>query len=331
MKILVTGAAGLIGSHTCDKLLANGHTVVGIDNMSYGNLDNLENAINSDNFTFVNIDCTTKFWDLSLTDECEVTCDCDMGKFDFIYHFASLKKLWEGEETNSSDILDINFDMTRQVVKKAIEDGSHLIFASTSDVYGNHNTFLESDPISIGPSTVERYSYSMSKLHSEQYILNFTKKNILKSTIIRIFGCASRRSPKSLFGMHLALFTYNMLNDIDITIHNDGNQTRAVSHAEDVADGFCSIIPNSESVNGEIINLGTDQQTTINYVANYIKERIDTKSNILHTPIDNFFKDYPEIKVRFANLDKAKKLLNYKVKHTTEQVMDELIKEWKND
>jgi UDP-glucose 4-epimerase len=321
MKVLVTGAAGLIGSHMCDVLVSNGHEVIAVDDLSYGNTDNINK-----NVKFIEADCSTDFASLSNSCMCEASCGCDITGIDFIYHFASVKKLWDDiDETN---ILDVNFRMTKQVVDLAIKNNAHLVFASTSDVYGNHNTFLESDPITIGPSSIERYSYAMSKLHSEQYILNLVNKNKLDATIIRVFGCASKRSAKSYLGMHVALFTVQAINGEEITIFDDGLQTRSISHAEDVVNGFYAVIDNSVRANGEIINLGTDQQTTIKYVAKYITDRIRYSGNIKYVPMEERFKGYPEIKVRFANLDKAKELLNYNVTKTTEDVMDEIIEAW---
>lgn len=321
MKVLVTGAAGLIGSHMCDVLVDNGHEVIAFDDLSYGNMDNV-----NENVRFIKADCSTDFTSLSNSCMCEVSCDCDITGIDFIYHFASIKKLWN--DVDETNILDVNFKMTKRVVDLAVKNNAHLVFASTSDVYGNHDTFLESDPITIGPSNIERYSYALSKLHSEQYILNLVNRNKLNATIIRVFGCASKRSAKTYLGMHTSLFTVQAINGEDITIFDDGLQTRSISHAEDVVNGFYAVIDNSDRVNGEIINLGTDQQTTVKYVAEYITERIQYSGKIKYMPMEERFNGYPEIRVRFANLDKAKKLLNYKVTKTTEDVMDEIIEAW---
>ena len=89
MKILVTGAAGLIGSHLCDELLEIGCEVVGVDNLSYGNK---ENRPNHENFRFLGADCTEDFWRLSKTCMCEVSCDCDLSGFHYVFHLASYMK-----------------------------------------------------------------------------------------------------------------------------------------------------------------------------------------------------------------------------------------------
>ena len=304
MKILVTGAAGLIGSHLCDILINKDHEVTGIDDLSYGNVRNLHSKIN---FIEDKVENIFKYEE----------------RYDVIYHLASLKKVWDGS-IYSSDVMLTNFLMTDAITKKALRDGSKLIFASTSDIYGNSKTFLESDNLTMGPPGNRRYSYALSKWHSEQYILNTSLEEgaLLKAVIVRVFGCASPRSNTSWSGGHVPLFIDLASNNEDILIHGEGLQTRSISHALDIAEGFSNCL----DIKNEIINLGTDQQTTVKYVAEYIVNKLNSKSRIKYIPKEKIFKNYNEIMVRFANTDKAKKLINYKVNYTTEQVIDEIIK-----
>ena len=301
MKILVTGTAGLIGSHLCDILVNKGHKVTGIDNLSFGNIDNINKNINFIKDKVQNI--------FQYTD-----------KYDIIYHLASLKKVWDGS-IYSSDVMLENFNMTQVITSKALVDNAKLIFASTSDIYGNSQTFKEDSDITMGPPTNIRYSYALSKWHSEQYILNCTAEENLKAVIIRVFGCASHRSNTSWSGGHVPLFVDLALKNQDINIHGDGLQTRSISHALDIAEGFSNCL----NIKNEILNLGTDQQTTVKYVAEYIVNKLNSKSKINYIPKDKIFGNYNEIMIRFANTTKAKQLIDYKVNYTTEQVIDEII------
>ena len=301
MKILVTGAAGLIGSHLCDILVNKGHKVTCIDNLSFGNIDNINKNINFIKDKVQNI--------FQYTD-----------KYDIIYHLASLKKVWDGS-IYSSDVMLENFNMTQVITSKALVDNAKLIFASTSDIYGNSQTFKEDSDITMGPPTNIRYSYALSKWHSEQYILNCTAEENLKAVIIRVFGCASHRSNTSWSGGHVPLFVDLALKNQDINIHGDGLQTRSISHALDIAEGFSNCL----NIKNEILNLGTDQQTTVKYVAEYIVNKLNSKSKINYIPKDKIFGNYNEIMIRFANTTKAKQLIDYKVNYTTEQVIDKII------
>ena len=304
MKTLVTGAAGLVGSHLCDILIQQGHEVVGIDDLSFGNIDNAKG------YRLIQ----DKVQNLHLYPY----------QYDIIYHLASMKKPIDGS-LKSSSVMSENTAMIESVVNKCKQDNSYLVFTSTSDVYGNSDTFIESEPITIGPPTNERYSYAMSKLYGEQYTLNEVNQSGLNASIVRIFGCASNRSNKSWSGGHVPLFVDKASRNEDINIHGDGLQTRSIGHAIDIATGLSLIINNLIKCNGEIINLGTDEQTTVKSVAEYIVSKLNSKSKIIYTPREQVFGDYKEILVRFANTDKAKKLLGFNITYKTKNVLDEII------
>ena len=311
--ILITGAAGTIGSHLTDIMLNAGYNVDGIDDLSYGTMDNLKLALKNPNFNFIEDKVENMYRNQTR-----------FKAYDAIFHFASLKKVWDGSVA-SSTVMDTNFNMTRAIIEKAKQTSCKIIFASTSDIYGNSKTFKEDDDITMGPPTNERYSYALSKWHSEQYILNHVKEKNVNATIIRIFGCASSRSNKYWSGGHIPYFVTLALNGDDINIHGDGLQTRSISHSVDIAQGFKQAYDNFDKISGTITNLGTNQQTTVKYVAEYIIYKTKSKSKINYTPIKEVFGDYKEILVRFANTEKAEKLLNYTRKYNTEQVIDDII------
>ena len=316
MSTLVTGAAGLIGSHLCELLLSEGEDTAGMDNLSFGNhdtvidIEQIEGPADWD-FRRGDVNNINRVWRKAET-------------FSNIVHLASYKKVWDGS-IKSSEIMDINFNMTKAVVDRCLSDNSKLIFASTSDIYGNSKTFSEDEPITMGPPTNIRYSYALSKWHSEQYILNCVKEQNLNAVIVRIFGCASPRSNRSWSGGHVPLFIDKAIKGETIEIHGDGLQTRSISHAKDIAAGIFDCMA-AES--GEIINFGTDQETTVRYVAEYIIKKLKSKSNIQFIPKEKIFGNYNEINRRFANTEKAKRLFNYQINYTTEQVIDEMVESY---
>ena len=318
MRILVTGCAGLIGSHLVDNCILSGNEVVGIDNLSYGSKKNLSKALKNKNFFFIKGD--VKRIKEVLSNE---------KKFDLVYHIASYKKPIENA-VKSSKVIEENVLMTIEVVKYCLQNKSFLIFTSTSDVYGNSQKFEEEEKIKIGPPTNERYSYAMSKLISEQYIFNEITQSNLKASIVRVFGCASERSKPSWSAGHVPLFVFNALKNIDINIHGDGLQTRSISSATDISLGLFKMLKEINNVRSQIINLGTDQQTTVKEVAEYIVNKTNSKSKINFIPRKEAFGDYDEIMIRFANLEKAKKLLNYKINYKTMDVIDNIISEFNN-
>lgn len=316
MKIIVTGAAGLIGSHLIDHLLEDGHQVEGIDDLSYGNLKNLDDAFKNGRFTFLQDKVQSGYF--------------SMEDVDVIYHLASMKKPFGGA-VKTSKVLTDNYRMVEKVANVAKTSGAFLIFTSTSDVYGNSENFLEDEDISFGPPTNMRYSYALSKLYGEQYILNEVQETSLRASIVRIFGCASWRSNKSWSGGHVPAFVDKALRGEDIFIHGDGLQTRSISHAKDVAYGLKLMVGNLKKINGEIINIGTDEQTTVKEVAEYILNKTNSKSKLIYQPREEVFGNYKEILVRFANTQKAKRLLGFEPKSSTFDVIDEIIEKFSDE
>lgn len=308
MKILITGVCGLIGSHLAEELISMNHEVIGVDNLTYGSIKNLKNIANKENFKFIN---------------CDVRC-IDVDSFvsnnqniDVVYHLAAYKKSYKSKSKMSvvsSDVMLNNVDMTKSIIALVMKSNCHLIFTSTSDVYGNSKNFLEDESITIGPPTVERYSYALSKLFDEQLFLNLVSENKLKCSITRIFGCFSERSNPGLTGGHIPYFIDLAKKDKDITIHGSGNQTRSMIYVDEIVDGLIKILENKESLNGEIVNLGTNEEVSVLESARMVIKMCNSKSKIVFVEGSDVYGEYKEIKRRYANTSKALRLLNWSPK-----------------
>lgn len=309
MKIIVTGAAGLIGSHLVDRLLEEDHEVIGIDNLSFGNKSNC-------NFPLVNLDITQQ----RILDQFK--------SVDVVCHLAAYKKAPKNS-INSSDVMKVNFQMMDTVLEYCERSRCDLLFTSTSDIYGNSDTFVEDEPILIGPPNVERYSYALSKLHDEQLVLNMVAEGRVKANIARIFGCASPRSNRGWSGGHIPLFIDKALKGENITIHGDGSQTRSMSHALDIVEGLIGMISVKNKYNGEIFNLGTDEEMTVRNAAEIIIQKTKSTSKIIYQPQKEAFGNYREIARRFANTSKAQKAFGYRVTKTSTEVIEEIIEVFK--
>jgi UDP-glucose 4-epimerase len=173
MNILITGVAGFIGSNLARHLLERGHTVTGIDNLSYGFMRNIEFVNQNEKFTFILGDISNPFILKGV-------------RADIVVHLASQKI---PRYTNALRTLDENYLMLKNVVDKCKNDKSKIIFASTSDVYGKNPKvpFTETDDLVMGPPTVKRWAYAISKMYSEQYILANKDEYGIKYNITLLF------------------------------------------------------------------------------------------------------------------------------------------------
>lgn len=299
-NILITGVAGLIGSHLSDSLLPKFNKIIGVDNLSFGNINNLSQSMKYKTFDFVYQDVKSKEF-------------LDHENIDYIFHLAAYKKA-PGGTINSSEVMKNNIEMMHNVIELAQKNNAYVIFSSTSDIYGNSKTFDEDESILIGPPTIERYSYALSKLYEEQYLLNLIKEGKIKGTIVRIFGCFSERSNRNWSGGHVPIFIDNALRNDDIIIYGNGEQTRSMSYVYDIIEGLSLVYQKSKlskHLNGQIINLGSNEEMSVVDCAKLIIKQTNSKSKIKYLNPEKIYGKYKEIDRRFANLEKAKRLLNY--------------------
>lgn len=306
MRILVTGIAGMIGSHLLDELIANKEVVqiIGIDDLSYGKLENIKSHLINPKFKFYQIDV------------CDTSVLKMLGRdMDLIVHLAAVKKISESEPAFPT--LNVNYQGTLSVLETAKLWGSRVLFASTSDVYGNSPKlpYSEDDDLLIGPSMIKRWSYSVSKLMGEQLAFAFHKDFGVPVSIVRYFGGFSERSSFSWSGGHVPIFIHKILTDQEIIIHGDGSQTRSMAHVSDLVSGTLRAIFNNKSI-GEVINLGNDEEMSVLDTAYLIHQMCNTgkELKIKFIPFSEIFGNYVDIQRRRPDLLKAKRILGYEPK-----------------
>lgn len=241
MKILITGVAGFIGSNLASRLLERGHVVTGIDNLNYGFMRNIESIQKHENFQFIMGDIANP---LMLKDV----------KSDIIVHLASQKI---PRYTNALRTLEENYLMLRNVVQKCNMDKSKILFASTSDVYGKNPNipFSESSDLVMGPTTVKRWAYALSKMYGEQYIIANHDEYGLPYTITRFFGSYGPHQNLTWWGGPQSVFIEKAFKNETIDIHGDGSQTRTFTFVDDTVNALVHCIENNKSDN-EIFNTG---------------------------------------------------------------------------
>jgi UDP-glucose 4-epimerase len=300
MKILITGVAGFVGSNLAATLLERGHTVAGIDNLNYGFLRNIEGIKNRKNFEFIHGDIANP---LMLKDV----------KADIIIHLASQKI---PRYTNALRTLEENYLMLRNVVQKCVLDKSKILFASTSDVYGKNPNipFAETSDLVMGPTTVKRWAYAMSKAYGEQYIIANHDEYGLTYTITRFFGSYGPHQNLTWWGGPQSVFIEKAFKKETIDIHGDGSQTRTFTYVDDTVNALVACIENSASDN-EIFNTGpkSTAEISIKDLAVTIWKLVngpDSEPQLNYIPYSTFG-NYEDVMRRVPDITKLCTKLNY--------------------
>ena len=315
-KVLITGVAGMIGSHLAEELLKRKeYEIIGIDNLSYGSINNIKLSLENENFKFYKLDVLD-------IDALKILCR----DVDIIIHLAAVKKISEKE--SSIPTLQVNVQGTENLLNIAKIWNCKFIFASTSDVYGMSNDlpFREDGDLLLGPSMVKRWSYAVSKLYCEQLVFAYNKEYNVPFVILRYFGGFSPRSSFTWVGGHIPIFINAVLKDEEVIIHGDGKQTRSMGYIEDIIDGTIKAIelPQAE---GEIINIGNDEEMSVIDAAYLIHKHSNTKKELKlkFVKMEEVFGKYKDIMRRKPDLRKSFELLGYKPMFSMEESIKKCI------
>jgi UDP-glucose 4-epimerase len=301
-RVGVTGAAGFIGSHLCDRLLAEGCEVVGIDDMSYGSLGNLASCINDPNFTFEVLDCRRR------REVKRAFTGCDA-----IAHLAA-KKIPRYEGALST--LEVNVAGANAVFGVALSLGAELVITSTSDVYGNATPpFAEDGEIVLGPPTSRRWAYATSKLYDEHLALALAEERDLQVTILRLFNCYGPRNHLSWWGGPVVTFIEALLDGQSMDIHGDGLQTRTFTYVEDTVDGIYRALVTPES-RSEVVNVGGTETVSMIELAQRIQDQMGMSLPLRasFTPYEALPGNYQDVRERVPDTSKAQRLLGFEAR-----------------
>lgn len=303
-KILVTGVAGFLGSHLLDKLLASGHEVTGIDNLSMGRQENIAGNLGRKPFRFLRKDVTDPSTFQNLAED-----------FDCLVHLAAFKIPRYGK---AIDTLRVNYLGIENLLEFARRVGCKCVLASTSDVYGRNPKlpFNEEDDSVLGSSKVARWSYAVSKLFDEHLAFAYQESFGFPVTVLRFFGSYGPRHHLSWWGGPQSVFIDAVLNDREIPIHGDGLQTRSFTYVSDTVDGIYAAIMKPEA-NGEIFNIGSTHEITILELAETIKRLSGTPGELKLKFIsyESFTgKRYDDVRRRVPDVSRCEGVLRVRAK-----------------
>ena len=310
MKILITGGAGFIGSHLCDKYTKNGDTVLCLDNFMNGNLMNIRHLLNYRNFKLINGDIR----DFDLLEKM-------MRDVDAVFHLAAQihvdRSIIEPKLTYEINVLG-----TQNILEVArMYDVEKVIHASTSEVYGSaqYAPMDEKHPLNAP------HPYGASKIAADRMCYAYIETYGMNICIMRPFNLYGPRQKDSGYGGAISLFTKRVLSNMPPIIYGDGEQTRDYTYIDDIVDAY-DLILNNKPIR-EPINFGTGKEIKIIDLANEIIELCGKKGNIKPVHVE----PRPgEVKRLIANISKAKGLLGWKPNYTIEEGLKKFIDWYKN-
>jgi dTDP-glucose 4,6-dehydratase len=290
MRILITGAAGFLGSHLTDLLLAQGHEVVGVDNLSTGKPRNIAHLKGNRDYSFVEADVTQ-------------AVKIDGGKLDRIYHMASPASP-VGYQKHQIATLKVNSEGTWNMLELAQERGARFLMASTSECYGDPAVHPQPETYwgNVNPIGL-RSMYDEAKRFSEACTMAYYRERRADTRIIRIFNTyGPRMDPYD--GRVVISFIRQALNNEPLTVFGEGRQTRSLCYVSDLVRGINAVM---ESDFREPINLGNPEEVTILQIAKDILALVpESRSTITHHPMPP---DDP--RVRCPDITRAKQIAGW--------------------
>ena len=298
----MTGGAGYIGSHLVDRLLADGHEVVVLDDLSVGKMANIEHHLEDRRFQFIEGSVLNR----SLVREA-------LHDRDLIFHLAAVVGIPYIIDDPLRGILT-NVVGTEVVLEATEEAGCRFIFASTSEIYGKSEKvpLSEEDDRLLGSTRVSRWSYSTAKALDEHLVLAYHEKRGLPVIILRYFNSYGPRLDPQGYGSVVAKFIGQAVRGEPLTVHGDGQQTRSFTYIDDTVEGTV-LAAKCEEANGEVFNIGREEETTILRLAEMVKKITGSSSQIIFVPYDDLygshFEDPPR---RLPDASKAGRLLAFK-------------------
>ena len=312
MKALITGGAGFVGSHLAETLLARGDTVYSLDNLSTGSIENIEHLKGNPHFRYA-ID--------SVMNEPVVAELID--RVDVVFHLAAAVGVRLIVESPVNTI-ETNVHGTEMVLKLANKKKKKVIVASTSEVYGKSNEvpFNEEADLVLGATTKGRWSYACSKAIDEFLALAYHKEKHLPVVVVRFFNTVGPRQT-GRYGMVVPNFVKQAVLGHPITVYGDGTQSRCFTYVTDVIEALVKLAEHPAAV-GHVYNIGNDrEEVTILELAQRVKQRTETSSEIVFVPYDKAYEEgFEDMPRRVPDLTKVRSLIAYEPKVHLDEILD---------
>jgi UDP-glucose 4-epimerase len=314
LRYLITGGAGFIGSHLAEALLKRGDQVFVLDDLSTGSVENVRHLKTDKHFQYFFDSITNKHLLAELVDEADV-----------VFHLAAAVGVRLIVES-PVHTLETNVYGTQLVLDAASKKKKLVFTASTSEVYGKSDKvpFAEDADLVLGPTTKSRWSYAASKALDEFLALSYWKEKNLPVVVVRLFNTVGPRQTGQ-YGMVLPNFVRQALEGAPITVYGTGHQSRCFCDVRDTIQGILLLVSNERAV-GEVINIGNDEEISIEGLARLVKLRTKSASPINYVPYDQAYEPgFEDMQRRVPSLEKLQRLTGFRPTTPLAEIVDRVI------
>lgn len=314
MRALITGGAGFIGSHLADALIAQGHQVTVLDNLSTGKYENVAHLDGNPAFQMV----IGTILNETLVDKLVERCDV-------VFHLAAavgveliIKKPLESMMTNIRGS-EVVLEMAHRYRKK-------VLIASTSEVYGKniHGPLREDTDRVLGSPLKTRWSYSTSKAVDEILAYVYWKEKGVPTVIVRLFNTVGPRQ-SGAYGMVIPRFVAQALARTPLQVHGDGKQSRCFIHVKDVVRAFLKLIEHPGAI-GEVFNVGSQEEVTIEELAARVIQLTRSASRIEYIPYAKAYEEgFEDMPRRVPDIGKVSALIGFQPTMSLNQIIESVV------
>lgn len=310
---LITGGAGFIGSHLCDRILASGHHVTVIDDLSTGRWSNIAHLESNPNFRAI----------IASAEDTKLMND-EIPKHDFVFHLASAVGVRLIIERPVETVQRI-VRTTDTIMDVCARYRKPMLLTSTSEVYGKSDSvpFGEESDTLMGPTSKRRWAYASAKALDEFLVLAHYYQSSLPVYIVRLFNTVGPRQ-SGQYGMVVPRFIASALKNEPIPVYGDGTQSRCFCCVLDVIEGLLALSDCPAAV-GKVVNLGRDDEISMKDLAQKIVTLLGSSSKIVYVSYEDAYgPGFDDMKRRIPDLTRAKELIQWNPKYTLEQIIRQI-------
>lgn len=321
IRALITGGAGFVGSHLAERLLSSGYQVTVIDNLSTGQLRNIRCMMPDPHFSYAVEDIRNIHVIDRLVSECDI-----------IFHLAAAVGV-RNIINRPINTIEVNIGGTEMILKTASRYRRRILIASTSEVYGKgvKFPFREDDDTLSGPTRRSRWSYAASKAIDEFLAFAYHQEVGLPVTLFRLFNTVGPRQIGQ-YGMVVPRFVRWALANETIQVYGDGQQQRCFANVHDVVRAIHDLAECDAAV-GELYNIGSNAEISIMELAELIRERADSASDIELVPYEQAYQQagFEDFRRRVPNIDKIRSAIGWAPSTPLNETIDQIIAYYQAD